>query len=706
MFNQGNFGGFGGVPEPRSTFDIEKEISLAKPMSGLFLYLYENYTDKDTKNCLKQYKALSKEEKEKYEEEAKKYEKSIIEIQIPEELKKYEFYYCKKCDNYFEVNTGAGDGGGLFGGIKGINTICEQCEAEDIYFDYDQKVQDYIDKQTKFHHGFGLIPQSNVKDFYTHENRNPQQGFMNQQQPIVPVIEFEELSTEEQQKWEIRFQESLTLFDLGLRLQMIQNDVKHYAENFRQHMKLNSEHKERILHDIFYSNLEDENDPKNDSFTSYSCFSFCFGDFFSLPCVSICEKFLSIPFTENNETLSFFEKKKNHYEAPIDKVKLLSKKFDISNSKVSSILNEMRKIYFQNAEEIEGKLDSLILLQEGNDFKFKSNDELGTLLIFIPSVFKGGEFNLIDKNNENFKKDFTCTYENLQPKYIFLTNYEEFSFEKIETGYEVFLKIDLSSKSKIETPLKISHGEEVAKILPLFFLTKKVSTMSYNFFNSLQQQQKELVVLPGVYENPNPINASYLQRNDHIIYSILKESGNLELKLVPISISLEGTTLKGTVSNLETGELYRDVIDPFGLANKSGKLVNKRMQLVEKRKNENSGFGGFGGFSTKSLIVYSGVGVEFKKKKKCWKGKDCGSVKCPENTCSGKGFYKIFNNEHFCQCNHGYTGSDCSTKIPNFSPLPYGENRQDNREYYSKNEIYKIIILYLTFLQFQFLEFK
>eukprot|EP01080_Neovahlkampfia_damariscottae_P002026 gene2026-1533_t len=140
--------------------------------------------------------------------------------------------------------------------------------------------------------------------------------------------------------------------------------------------------------------------------------------------------------------------------APIDKVKLLSKKFDISSSKVSSIMNEMRKIYFQNVEEIEGKLDSLILLQEGNDFKFKSNDELGTLLIFIPS----GQYQIL----------------------------------------------------------------------------KQVSYISA-------------------------------------------------------------------------------VIDPFGLANKSGKLVNKRIQLVENRKNENSGFGGF---STKSLIVYSGVGVEFKKKEK------------------------------------------------------------------------------------------
>eukprot|EP01080_Neovahlkampfia_damariscottae_P002025 gene2025-1532_t len=86
-----------------------------------------------------------------------------------------------------------------------------------------------------------------------------------------------------------------------------------------------------------------------------------------------------------------------------------------------------------------------------------------------------------------------------------------------------------------------------------------------------------------------------------------------------------------------------------------------------------------------------GNGVCFDKCVCCegWKGKDCGSVKCPENTCPGKSFCKISNNEHFCRCNHGYTGSDCSTKIPNFSTLPYGENRQDNREYYSKNEIYK-----------------
>jgi hypothetical protein len=66
-----------------------------------------------------------------------------------------------------------------------------------------------------------------------------------------------------------------------------------------------------------------------------------------------------------------------------------------------------------------------------------------------------------------------------------------------------------------------------------------------------------------------------------------------------------------------------------------------------------------------------------------FKGADCSSVKCPQHTCSGHGTCKkqdANKGDDFCICQNGWTGYDCSVKIPQpfidqpYGSLPFGEH--------------------------------
>jgi hypothetical protein len=72
-----------------------------------------------------------------------------------------------------------------------------------------------------------------------------------------------------------------------------------------------------------------------------------------------------------------------------------------------------------------------------------------------------------------------------------------------------------------------------------------------------------------------------------------------------------------------------------------------------------------------------------------WKGSDCGSVKCPENTCSGHGSCVSSGALDFCRCDHGWTGPACESQIPQWQKQPYPIVYPNDRPYYSKTEKYK-----------------
>eukprot|EP01080_Neovahlkampfia_damariscottae_P002135 gene2135-2001_t len=572
-----------------------EEQSLAKKMTGVMLFFYENYHKIYFKSMLIEWNLLTEKEKEKFEKEALSYESSVIELKKPKNINKYDIVFCKKCNLESPSSEGTGFG-------QKTTDSCPKCGSEEIFQEYDREIAQFL---------LGIFKSGCVG----YRLFNDMKEFYYDRQSSFAVVDldfpsFENLSEEQAKQVTKEFEENEIMFDLAVRFQKIKREVSKEFDNFKQHVKLNLKFKKKLLNSKIYSNFEsigennievDEKLMKIEHGDDYVCH----GNINSNLCVSVNDKIISIPFNKQNDILSNFKKKDDHFMISPDKMKMLTNSLNVDSSKKSSILEQIRRQYFTDFEEISGELESLILLKPGNNFNQKmKNNQIGTLLIFLPSFFEGGNFELNTNENEKIEFNFSSNYDNLFPKFIFIKKYDEFKFQTMKSGIQLFLIFNIISNSIPEIKSQNNH---ITKLFSEVILLQNILDRS-EIFATLTNKNKsteKCVLLNHVYENSyHSFNPIHLKKDDYYIYSLMKNSFNFHLNIVPVSVQM---MMKVEVTKKDSKMCYDEIIHPL-----DSKLVQFKNEIIDYI--EGNGTFGNNFVGQYSKVIFSTYAIEFKEK--------------------------------------------------------------------------------------------
>lgn len=287
--------------------------------------------------------------------------------------------------------------------------------------------------------------------------------------------------------------------------------------------------------------------PENDFCTT--------GTMDTLPVITIGGKHVcSLPFTESvarevivhceetpfgmGENTVFDKSVRNGWQVTRDK---LTVGFDEwlkleQDSSESNVLEAVRGALAPNCAKISSELYKLLVYEEGNHFKThkdtqRSDRHFATLLVFLPSVYEGGDLVVRHKGEErrlNFSMDKTrstsCHFV------AFFTDCDH-EVEPVTSGHRVNLQYNLSFEGE-HTPAP--PDKDVSKALE-----KRLDTL-FNDEQFKDDGRDSVGFFCSHHYTSESMKPMYLKGEDSYVFHALQQSAKYSVELVPVEIEARG----------------------------------------------------------------------------------------------------------------------------------------------------------------------
>lgn len=240
----------------------------------------------------------------------------------------------------------------------------------------------------------------------------------------------------------------------------------------------------------------------------------------SYPCTeTICEelkKFCILETQDNHED-------RNYYEISKDIIQISDEFNNVTNNSLSKVIGDHlcpeEKTCFVEFEK-------LLLFEKGSTYKpdisiQRSQNHFGTLLIFLPSYYEGGEFIIQHLNykktfsnplkDENFTQEMRCNWVS------FFTDCQHELLE-VKSGYRVALCYKVLTEGK-----KIEPPKESFQTKLLFFMDK--------VFNHVDFKHRKVGYILTESYSEYPSRPEFLKGSDLILYKLISTSEKYLVKL-------------------------------------------------------------------------------------------------------------------------------------------------------------------------------
>ena len=272
----------------------------------------------------------------------------------------------------------------------------------------------------------------------------------------------------------------------------------------------------------------------------------------SFPCNELlCKKLIEehceqAPFGMGDKTV-LDKNVRNSWQIDSSKVNITSKTWNdmFSNSKMSPVLEEIRKQMTPDCKKISAKLYKMLVYEKGSFFTAhrdtqREDKHFGSIVVFLPSMYAGGEL-LVRHLDRERKFQFSYTNDEAKEEHLkahavaFFSDCEH-EVKPLESGYRVCLTYNLffESGSSEPEPPKISMSDSEKKLneilAPLFGLKSWKGT-----------DKKLGMILQHQYALQSLSKPECLKGEDKTIYNAFLSSGKYQVELVPISVFAEGS---------------------------------------------------------------------------------------------------------------------------------------------------------------------
>lgn len=249
--------------------------------------------------------------------------------------------------------------------------------------------------------------------------------------------------------------------------------------------------------------------------------------------IGCCEK---APFGRGTDTVHD-ENIRNGWQLKNDKFVVHSEDFKslAGDSFENPILNTVRQSLAPDNRFIISELYKLLVYEEGNHFKAhldtqRSERHFATLLVFLPSVYEGGDLIVRHMGKErrfNFSMDKT---RSMQCHYVAFFTDCEHEVEPVTSGYRVNLQYNLS------------FGGSCRPSPP----RKCIALESQNMLDSLfgnqefQSRFKQIGFVCSHQYSMKSLSSKYLKGTDLYIYQMFQVSSKYDVSLVSIEMDASG----------------------------------------------------------------------------------------------------------------------------------------------------------------------
>jgi hypothetical protein len=215
-----------------------------------------------------------------------------------------------------------------------------------------------------------------------------------------------------------------------------------------------------------------------------SSYFYVSGSLNEYPLVKVKDTMISIPFDEENY-LSFknpFGITGNSFEIAPSEISV--KHFNLTNSKEFEVLEIIRKQLSPDCEKIKAELFKMDFFEKGSHYKRQKETKqnqyfFGTLIVFAPSFFVGGEI-VLKHGKEERLFDFSMK-ENLSYNYLAFYNECDYEIKPLNEGYRIALTYHLyyDDQKYDNTMLKINYkidNSGIFRMINNFIESKKIPT--------------------------------------------------------------------------------------------------------------------------------------------------------------------------------------------------------------------------------------
>lgn len=244
--------------------------------------------------------------------------------------------------------------------------------------------------------------------------------------------------------------------------------------------------------------------------------------------IALCEE---TPFGRGEETL-YDKDVRNGWQLTRDKFSVGYGKWREleQDSDRSQVLEAVRGSLAENSGRISAEVDKLLVYETGCHFKKhldtqRRENHFGTLLVFLPSVYEGGDLVVRHKGQErrfNFSMDKT---KSMQCHYVAMFTDCEHEVEVVTSGYRVNLQYSLFFEGRQQPSPPDSD------------VTAKCEQFIDDVFDSISSKYKNIGYMCEHQYTSKSLAPMFLKGKDAYLFHTLSHIGKYRVRLVPIHLS-------------------------------------------------------------------------------------------------------------------------------------------------------------------------